>query len=124
VTGWSERCRRIHAVVRAIPPGRVASYGEVAALANLPRGARQVGRALREAPADVALPWHRVLRADGRLAFPAAHPARVEQTQRLRAEGIPCLGGRVDLRRYRWQPVLDELLWGPLAEVGRDPSTP
>jgi len=111
------RRRRIYAVVRAIPPGRVASYGEVAALAGLPRGARQVGRALREAPEDSQqpLPWHRVLRADGSLAFPAGSASALEQAARLRDEGVACQRGRVAMARYRWQPQLDELLWGPVA---------
>jgi len=123
MTHWKSRCQRIYSVVQAIPSGRVASYADVAALANLPRGARQVGRALRETPADLRLPWHRVLRADGRLAFAVGTEAAAEQTAQLQAEGIPCLRGRVDMARYRWQPELDELLWGPLA-AAHDQSHP
>lgn len=111
---WEQRRRRIYGVVQAIPSGRVASYGDVAALASLPRGARQVGRALRETPTHLDLPWHRVLRADGRIAFDHGSESANEQSMKLHAEGVPCLRGRVDMALYRWQPNLDELLWGRL----------
>ena len=61
----------IRRVIRSIPPGCVASYGEVAERAGLPRRARLVARVLREAPPSAGLPWYRVLRANGRIAFPA-----------------------------------------------------
>lgn len=101
---------RIRAVVAAIPLGTVATYGQVAALAGYPRHARHVGRVL--AGAD-GLPWHRVIRGGGRIALPAGSAAAREQVRRLRAEGIVVTDGRVDLARFRWQPGLDELLWGP-----------
>ena len=78
----------------AIPPGRVASYGEVAARAG-ERSARLVGYVLRTDGAD--LPWHRVLRSDGRFAAPSAS----EQRARLLEEGVEVLDGRVP-RSYRW----------------------
>jgi len=109
----SENYRRIWAAVARIPPGRVASYGQIAELAGLPRRARLVGTALRRAPANRPLPWQRVLRADGRLAFAEGSAGFSEQRARLIEEGVSLSGGRVDLRRYRWQPTLDELLWGP-----------
>jgi methylated-DNA-protein-cysteine methyltransferase related protein len=84
---------RVRAVVAAIPPGDVLSYGEVAERAGL-RSARLVGRILAEDGHD--LPWHRVLRADGRCA---PHLAE-EQGARLRAEGVPVVEGRVG-REYR-----------------------
>ena len=104
---------RIWRAVKAIPRGRVATYGDVAALAGLPRGARQVGRALGLAPDRLRLPWHRVVAAGGRIALPAGSGARREQLARLKAEGVLVRKGRVDFRRFRWQPDLDALLWGP-----------
>jgi methylated-DNA-protein-cysteine methyltransferase-like protein len=101
---------RLCAVVAAIPSGAVATYGQVAALAGYPRHARHVGRVL--AAAD-GLPWHRVLGAGGRIALPPGSPAAREQARRLRAEGVTVTAGRVDLARFRWQPDLDALLWGP-----------
>ena len=97
-------------VVRSIPRGKVASYGQVAELAGAPKGARQVGRAMRFAPPS--LPWHRVVTASGRVAFPAHSAGYRRQCARLSEEDVPVIGGRIDMRRYRWQPTLDERLWG------------
>lgn len=100
-------------IVSAIPPGRVASYGEVAARAGLPRRARLVGRVLAQAPEELRLPWHRVLRADGRIAFPPGSDAFREQARRLMAEGVGVRRGRVDLAHHGWAGSLDAALWGP-----------
>jgi methylated-DNA-protein-cysteine methyltransferase-like protein len=100
-------------VVAAIPPGRVATYGEVARLAGLPRGARQVGRALGKAPASLKLPWYRVIGAGGRIALPKDSAGYRTQVRKLRAEGIDVANGRVRLPEVRWSPDLDELIWGP-----------
>jgi methylated-DNA-protein-cysteine methyltransferase-like protein len=101
--------------IAAIPWGTVASYGEIATRAGLPRRARLVGRVLRETPPDRELPWHRVLRADGRIAFPPGSRAFREQVRRLAAEGILSRNGRVDLARHGWERDIDDLLWGPPA---------
>ena len=87
--------QRILACVEAIPPGRVMSYGDVAEFAGAP-SPRIVGRVL--ALDDGSVPWHRVLRADGRLA----EHLYTEQRQRLLAEGVRFKGERVDLARHRW----------------------
>lgn len=83
-----ETADRVREVILAIPVGSVLSYGEVAAIAGLP-SARLVGRLLSEDGQD--LPWHRVLRADGTCA---PHIA-VEQSARLRAEGVILVDGRL-----------------------------
>jgi methylated-DNA-protein-cysteine methyltransferase-like protein len=83
-----------HAVC-TIPRGRVATYGGVARAAGLPGRARQVGFALRVAGDALDLPWHRVLGAGGRIAFPRASRAHREQARRLRAEGLTVTDGRV-----------------------------
>ena len=93
---------RIWHAVANIPAGRVATYGQIAELAGLPRGARRVGRVLAALPADSRLPWHRVINAAGRSSLPGAAGAR--QRRLLRAEGVRLRGGRVDLRRYGWTP--------------------
>lgn len=100
---------RVIAVIRAIPPGQVAGYGEVARRAGLPGRARMVARLLANID-DPGLPWHRVVRADGRIAFPAGSDAYLEQCRRLRTEGVRVEGGRV--RGRRPSPSLDERLWG------------
>ena len=100
--------------IRAIPRGRVAAYGDVAARAGLPGRARLVGRLLREAPRSARLPWHRVLRADGRPGFPADSEQARKQLKRLAGEGVTPVGGKVPLRCFAWRSTdIDEELWGP-----------
>lgn len=101
--------------VRRIPEGRVTSYGEIAARAGLKGRARLVGRVLGLAPADDPVPWYRVLKSDGRIAFPAGSDAFKEQAKRLRKEGVKVSKtGRVDLASHGWsrEKSIDELLWG------------
>jgi methylated-DNA-protein-cysteine methyltransferase related protein len=101
----------VHAI-RSIPEGSVASYGELAARAGLPGRARLVGRILGEVP-DAKLPWHRVLRSDGRIAFPPGSRSFREQVRRLAGEGVLVVRGRVDLSRHGWERNLDAALWAP-----------
>ncbi|HIY71745.1 MAG TPA: MGMT family protein [Candidatus Luteimonas excrementigallinarum] len=110
---------RILAAVRAIGRGRTAGYGEVARRAGLPGRARLVARILA-ANDDPALPWHRVLRSDGRIAFEAGSAGWIEQAQRLRAEGVEVTSGRVRLSPPEPGGELDALLWGPGS--GADPG--
>ena len=116
VDGSALALARILAAVRAIPRGRVASYGQVATNAGLKGRARLVGYALRTGDGR-ALPWHRVLRANGASAFPDGSVGRTEQCKRLEREGVRVSRGRVDLGRYCWTRDLDVLLWGPGAAV-------
>ncbi|HEY7682211.1 MAG TPA: MGMT family protein [Gemmatimonadales bacterium] len=96
--------RRIYAVVRRIPRGRVATYGQVASLAGLVNSARQVGYALHALHGGTVLPWHRVINGAGRISLPP-HAGGLEQRLRLLAEGVMVdAGGRVPLRRYQWRP--------------------
>lgn len=105
--------RRIWETIQEIPEGRVANYGQVAEIAGIPRGARQVAYALRHVPKGLELPWHRVITASGRSAFePDSRHFRV-QCERLIEEGVAVINGRVNMQRYRWAPDLDELLWKP-----------
>ncbi|MBU6198268.1 MAG: MGMT family protein [Xanthomonadaceae bacterium] len=97
-------------VIRAIPRGRVTSYGEIAARAGLPRRARMVGRILG-AYSALKLPWQRVLRSDGRIAFARGSRGYREQRVLLVDEGVVVAHGRVDLARYGWQRDLDAELW-------------
>jgi len=102
------------AVVKRIPRGKVTTYGVVALRAGLPRRARLVGRVLAKLPAGSRVPWHRVVAAGGRIAFPDGSPAHGEQLRRLGREGVDAVGGRIDLRRHGWQSPSDSLdrwLW-------------
>lgn len=100
---------RIFAAIRAIPRGQIAGYGEVARRAGLPGRARLVARLLSQ-NTDRKLPWHRVLRSDGRVAFPEGSEGFAEQCQRLRSEGLTVESGRV--RGVRAAATLDEQVWG------------
>ncbi len=101
---------RILAAVRAVPRGQVAGYGHIAQRAGLPGRARMVARVLSE-NTDARLPWHRVLRSDGRIAFPEGSQGYREQSQRLRAEGVLVEKGRV--RMPARERDLDAELWQP-----------
>lgn len=101
---------KILAAIRAVPRGQVAGYGEIARRAGLPGRARMVARTL-SGNDDPALPWHRILRSDGKIAFPPDHANFAEQQQRLRAEGVLVTNGRVQGQRAA--ASLDEMLWAP-----------
>lgn len=107
-----DAARLILAAVRAIPRGEVAGYGEVARRAGLPGRARLVARLL-SVNEDASLPWHRVLRSDGRIAFPDGSEGYLEQSARLRGEGVVVERGRV--RGQRAAPTLDDRIWGPMS---------
>lgn len=94
----SEFARAVFHVMAAIPPGQVASYGAVARQAGFPRHSRFVGKLMAFVPRDGKLPWWRIIRADGRSGMSGAAAER--QYQRLRAEGVVILGGRIDMRRF------------------------
>ena len=88
-----------------IPPGRVASYGDIARMAGFPGAARQVGRALRGLPPDTSIPWHRVINAMGEIALPRESGSRFVQRERLEAEGVVFqANNRVNMQLFRWQP--------------------
>ncbi len=95
----------VFAVVRRIPRGRVATYGQVAALAGFPGHARQVGYALSALDIDASVPWHRVVNAQGRVSLrTGGSGGGMVQRMRLEQEGIAMPGGRVPLRDYAWRP--------------------
>jgi methylated-DNA-protein-cysteine methyltransferase-like protein len=83
----TESTLRIIAALKTVPPGRVSSYRDIARAADLPNGARQVVRVLHSLSRSQNLPWHRIIRADGRIALPPGG-GREEQTALLRAEGV------------------------------------
>lgn len=102
----SDNYLRIYEVVRRVPEGRVATYGQIAAVAGLPGHARQVGYALHASRPEDELPWQRIVNAKGEVS-PRSEPG-YEGLQRamLEAEGVEFnAAGRIDLNRFRW---LDE----------------
>jgi methylated-DNA-protein-cysteine methyltransferase-like protein len=108
---------QVYRVVRRIPRGKVATYGQIAALLGQPRAARTVGWALHALPEGSDVPWHRVINARGRISTSCwEHEASLQQ-RRLEAEGI-VFGpdGRVDLKVYRWEG----LTWPEMNELRRN----
>ena len=91
-------------VVHMIPSGKVATYGQVAALAGLPQAARFAGTSLKDLPTATRIPWHRVINAQGRISLPPSSSSYQEQHQRLTQEGVLILNGRVALKDYQWEP--------------------
>lgn len=99
-----ERYAAIWSVVRRIPKGRVATYGQIAELAGLEGHARQVGYALHNLPERNDVPWHRVINARGEISPRTSGDSHELQRMLLEAEGIELdLGGRMDLKKYRWK---------------------
>jgi methylated-DNA-protein-cysteine methyltransferase-like protein len=95
---------RVYEVVRRIPPGKVATYGQIARLLGQPRAAREVGWALRDLPEGLDVPWQRVINAQGRVSFPAGSEGAALQRAMLEDEGV-VFGpdGSVNLKIYAWQ---------------------
>ncbi|HUP91221.1 MAG TPA: MGMT family protein [Solimonas sp.] len=100
----SESYKLIWAVVRRIPRGKVATYGQVAALAGFTRQPRLAGHALGQTPDGMKLPWYRVINAQGKISLPPNTKGAREQRRLLADEGVAFMRGRVDLERYRWRP--------------------
>lgn len=98
----STKDQKIWQVVMAVPEGRVVSYGQVAEMAGLGRQARYIGKALGKLPEGHAVPWYRVIRSNGQVAFPIGSEKFQEQVSRLQAEGVDVIDGRVSMSRFRW----------------------
>lgn len=97
------RYSRIYTIIRKIPRGRVATYGEIAALAGLEGHARQVGYALHALPESSGVPWHRVLNARGEISARSRSDSHELQRHLLEAEGVEFdERGRVSLERFGW----------------------
>jgi methylated-DNA-protein-cysteine methyltransferase-like protein len=93
--------KRVHAMVRRVPKGRVVTYGQVAAMVGTPRAARAVGQAMRVCPSSV--PWHRVVNSSGAVSRRGDGSGALSQRLLLEGEGIRFARGRIDLRRYGWR---------------------
>lgn len=101
VSEREEIAERIYTVIAAIPVGKVATYGNIAKMAGIPRGARQVGRLLKQLPAESQLPWYRVVNHQGRISLTGERS--VMQKRYLIAEGIFFSSSeKIDLKRDGW----------------------
>jgi methylated-DNA-protein-cysteine methyltransferase-like protein len=102
-------CRKVCKIVRNIPPGRVVTYGMIAAFAGSPRGARTVAWILHSCSEKARLPWHRVVNRMGTVSL---RPGRGQEIQMrlLEEEGVSFDEiGRIDLDRYVWRPGSKEI---------------
>ena len=95
-------------IIKQIPPGKIMTYGQVAAAAGSPRAARQVTRILHSMSAKYDLPWHRIVNVQGRIAL-LDEESRSFQRRSLQAEGVEVdQDDRVDLSRFRFNPFREE----------------
>ncbi len=96
--------QRIKQAIRRIPKGKVATYGQIAALAGDPRGARQVSWVLHSSSDRDKLPWHRVINGQGRISLPVNMGYELQRAM-LSDEGIEFgLRDTIDLARFQWKP--------------------
>lgn len=93
---------RIYEVVKQIPYGKVASYGQVAALAGNRRWSRVVGYALHVNPDEKGIPCYRVVTKDGRVSKAFAFGGENRQIELLKAEGVTFVDGHVDMEKHCW----------------------
>ncbi len=95
---------KIYLIVGKIPRGKIATYGQIARLAGLPNGARQVGYALHNLDDNSDVPWHRVVSHRGRISLPAASPSSSMQRALLETEGVEFNpDGTISLQKFLWQ---------------------
>ena len=101
----NELAQMILAVVSQIPKGKVASYGQIAKLAGLPKHARLVGRVLGQIEDRTTIPWHRVINSQGKMSTTqlTEHGDHLQQILLL-SEGVVVINGRVNLKQFAWLP--------------------
>ena len=90
-------------MVRKIPKGKVATYGQIASLCGLPGHARFVGYALHNLPDGVPVPWQRVINSQGKISFPPNSNNFKRQKELLESEGITIYKGKIDIKKYGWK---------------------
>jgi methylated-DNA-protein-cysteine methyltransferase-like protein len=98
--------QRVKMIIKKIPRGKVATYGQIAALAGQPRGARQVAWVLHSASEKDRLPWHRVINRNGTISLPRVSGYELQRAL-LRREGVEFgLRDIIDLERFQWRARL------------------
>jgi methylated-DNA-protein-cysteine methyltransferase-like protein len=101
----AELSKRIYEIAQLIPPGKVATYGQLAFMAGVPRGARMAGRAMKNAPSDMEIPCHRVVNSAGELAPDHVFENRRHQRAMLEAEGVVFKpNGKINMKKCLWNP--------------------
>lgn len=110
MTSDNNKAQRICSTVCRVPYGKVTSYGFIADLAGLPGRARMVGKVMQNAPKDMHVPWYRIIRSSGLIAFPAGSTQAEKQKGLLQEEGVVVLNNRVNFKQFGWRPELGELM--------------
>ncbi|WDT86137.1 MULTISPECIES: MGMT family protein [unclassified Alteromonas] len=100
--------QRVEKTLRVVPRGVVVSYGQLADLSGLPGRARLIGKCLQELKGEHN--WHRVVRADGKIAFPSGSDKAHEQRERLLIEGVIVKNNRISMQKFGWRPDLHTIL--------------
>jgi methylated-DNA-protein-cysteine methyltransferase-like protein len=90
-------------LIRSIPEGKVATYGQIAQLAGKPQGSRGVAWLLNSSSNAHKLPWYRVLNSKGRISFPPGSASYKKQKGLLQAEGVVFVDGQIDLKKFGWK---------------------
>ena len=102
-TKTDELARQILQVIALIPYGKVATYGQIAKLAGLPKHARLVGYILKKMDADTEIPWHRVINSQGKISLIKVNlQGENIQSLKLLAEGVVVIGDKINLKKYQW----------------------
>ena len=99
---------RVVKTLRVVPVGVVVSYGQLADYCGLPGRARMMGKCLREIKGEHN--WHRVVGADGKIAFPTGSEKAHEQRQRLQEEGVVVSNNKINMKKFGWKPDLHTIL--------------
>jgi len=103
--------QQVWQLVGQIPQGQVASYRQIAAMLGNPRAARTVGWAMHSCPAELDLPWHRVINSKGKISLNADYTGGDLQRQLLETEGVYVDdNGIIDIQKYGWQPLPDKTI--------------
>jgi methylated-DNA-protein-cysteine methyltransferase-like protein len=102
-TKTDELACQILQVIALIPYGKVATYGQIAKLAGLPKHARLVGYVLKKMDADTEIPWHRVINSQGKISLIKVNlQGENIQSLKLLAEGVVVIGDKINLKKYQW----------------------
>lgn len=100
--------QKVIEIVKRIPRGRVATYGQIAALAGNPRAARQIAWVLNAASEKHGLPWHRVVNRQGQISLPRCAGYELQRQLLARERVRFDNNDRIDLARYQWRPTISK----------------
>ena len=101
----TEFSKRVIDLIRSVPKGKVATYGLIASLAGHPQGSRGVGWLLHSSTNKHKLPWQRIIKSGGQLSFPMSSPKFNLQKNKLEAEGVIVVNGKIDLKKFLWKKI-------------------